>query len=531
MSAPQIHITESGNNIQLNYNGKPLYHGQHPRETIIRRINHTSIHSHTAVLIFSPILWIGIENLLQRCSHDQLIIILEFDYTLAALARTRMPAIIQNYPRAMPIIPTTDSDIETALLEIQNSNIHHIETIALSGGYRLYHERYRNIIEKCHQLIHATRYNRITAKHLGRLWIRNMLKNLYFDYNIADISACQIYGPIIVVGAGCSLEADIDALRQLRASHTIMAVDTAWPILSMHGIHADIIVVTEAQCYNMRDFIGTIPNKTVIIADITSHPSTTRALGNRILRYTSHVGELGLFTYLSSHHALPHLIPGLGSVGVIATYLALMLSTDLVYTVGFDFCYQLGKSHARGAPFMRYNAWQSHRLDPNPLLALCMRRPYFHVTDRNNNGRVTELPLTEYSKQMRRLHKNNNRMLECSAGSIVHLTERYGDVRKSITHGHVHEHKIVFHKTQDAYSSAYKQRRQFLIQLRDELARFLSARVVEPDSSALRRRFIPLDFLLFDAGAHSTRAHVYHSAADYLRHIKKMTETEHVSNT
>ena len=529
MSAPRIHIVESRDKKQVYYNGKPLYSEQQASERIIQRLAHIEIRSHTVVLLFSPVLWIGIIDFLKRCSRSQLVFIIEFDLTLAYFARERIPSIIYDYPNVRVFLPTNDNDIQQALSEVQNSKMRHLETASISGGYRLYHERYRSIIDRFRRLINVEKQNRLTAKYLGRLWIRNLIKNFYFDYRATNVVAYHITGPVIVIGAGCSLDSDIETISLLQHSHTIIAVDTALPVLLTHKITPDMVVVTEAQCYNLRDFIGQIPKEIIIIADMTSHPSSERIANNRYARYLSYFGNVGLLNYLVDQALLPYVVPALGSVGVIAMYLALELSNDNVYTVGFDFCYQLGKSHARSAPFITHYTNRAHRLQPDPLLNLCLQRPYFHVHDRENRPAVSELPLIGYAKQTEQLNSRFERLHEYSTGSIMRPDERYGKLSMS-QNKRIAKHVITFNARYSTTNNKLllKKRRIFISKLREQLTILLNTDHTEADITKLREKIIPLDFLLFDATSseHSElQTHLHRSAIDYLRYINKLVES------
>ena len=271
----------------------------------------------------------------------------------------------------------------------------------------------------------------MTARVFGRLWVRNFLKNLHSRHTGRDIAGYRIHGPVVVVGAGCSLEEEIGSLQVLQERCVIITVDSALPVLCAQGIVPDIVVVTEAQSRNIGDFIGCLARpqggwrgrggrEVLVVADMCSHPSITRVTAaGGLAMYSSQFGDVGLLGYCSENNLLPMQIPPLGSVGVAALHIALKLSTDTVYTTGFDFCYRIGKSHARGAPQLIENNSGACRLSPYPLFDLCMRRPYFKTVNRRGESVVSELPLQGYAAHLREALVDNERVFECSSGSII----------------------------------------------------------------------------------------------------------------
>lgn len=62
--------------------------------------------------------------------------------------------------------------------------------------------------------------------------------------------------PVLVVGAGESLEYCISDIKKHRESILILAVDTALSVLDLHHIKPDFIVAVDSQFYNFYDILG-----------------------------------------------------------------------------------------------------------------------------------------------------------------------------------------------------------------------------------------------------------------------------------
>jgi len=217
----------------------------------------------------------------------------------------------------------------------------------------------------------------------------------------ADISTSL---PIILVGAGLSLERERAYLRQAEAHYCIVAVDTALPILRAEKITPDIVIALESQIYNVRDVLAGIDSETILALDITAHPSLLRIIGGRrVALFSSSFAEITLLKLLEACAALPLKIAALGSVGVAALYLALQFTTENVYVIGLDFNYQMGKTHCRGAPFLTSMLNRAHLLDPDPLYAFCIARAPSRVADKYGRPSFTEPTLLNSNSLLRQL--------------------------------------------------------------------------------------------------------------------------------
>ncbi|MCF7929545.1 MAG: hypothetical protein K9L68_12285, partial [Spirochaetales bacterium] len=196
-------------------------------------------------------------------------------------------------------------------------------------------------------------------------------------------------------------------------SFTVMAVDTALPVLAAHGLCPDVVVAVEAQAANAGDFIGCRPcgsgageqgdpggaggavgnprgtaaagpDRSLggqgsddpgdprgtaaagccegyrLLADCSSYPPVIRAHRSADF-FLSDFLQNNLTDRLDQAGLLPRHLPPLGSVGVSAVYIALLHRAP-VLMAGLDFGYLPGKTHAAGSPAHRLYLSRTGRL-------------------------------------------------------------------------------------------------------------------------------------------------------------------------
>ncbi len=98
-----------------------------------------------------------------------------------------------------------------------------------------------------------------TKATMGALIQENILLNLpnLFTEPGASILTGQFEDvPAFIVGAGPSLDKNIEDLKAVDGRGLIVAVDTAYPILLRRGIKADVNVTCDPSLYNLKHFEG-----------------------------------------------------------------------------------------------------------------------------------------------------------------------------------------------------------------------------------------------------------------------------------
>jgi hypothetical protein len=154
----------------------------------------------------------------------------------------------------------------------------------------------------------------------------------------------------IVCGAGPSLERIVPLLGKTREKVLLVSVDTALPILEMHGFTPDVVVALEGQLYNAYDFLP-VSDRTgyTFVADLSSNPVAAE-LHQGTSWVLSMFDELPLLRRVARLRGIRSILPPLGSVGVAALALAQTVTNGPILMSGLDFAVTAGNTHARGAP-------------------------------------------------------------------------------------------------------------------------------------------------------------------------------------
>ena len=203
--------------------------------------------------------------------------------------------------------------------------------VPLSAGYRLAPDAYGRIRRGLEQEIMRFWQNRLTLIAMGSLQVRNVLSNLPLLGSALDFSALSTTLPVVVAGAGPSLEASLPVMARARERFVLVAVDTALPVLAALGIAPDVVVALEAQAVNNQDFLGGLPSRdgSLLACDLSVHPSAARLFEGRLCFFSSEFAPLHLWQRLAAAGLRPHAFPALGSVGVAAAHAALRITPGM----------------------------------------------------------------------------------------------------------------------------------------------------------------------------------------------------------
>ncbi len=198
-------------------------------------------------------------------------------------------------------------------------------------------------------------------------WISTVRANLATMMNGPD--GRSVYGSLngataILVGAGPSLEKNIDQLAACRGRALIIAVDTALRRLDRAGIIPDVTVAVDANDANARDVDGLgerLLEESILAADPIVAPAVVRAFRGprtffRSINFTFDL-EGNAVPMVEPLDFLLHEIAGRnviaawqsgGSVSTNAFNLCHLLGVSRVVLVGQDLAFTEGRAHSSG---------------------------------------------------------------------------------------------------------------------------------------------------------------------------------------
>jgi hypothetical protein len=413
MSEEKPRLEAASNGYQVHYRGRRLYAAHDPRGGAVRRATAAEIQPQTLVIVASPLLGYGLHELLGICPPDAVVLAVELDPVLATLPPETAPTDDRLLWARAPSADDLDRILERAL----SRRPRRTRLLNLSGGFGLQAGEYRSLAGRLDDEIRIFWQNAMTRMRMGRLWIRNLFRNLPLMAASTPLESLRSSLPIIVAGAGPSLD---DCVAELprdgsaeREQLRILAVDTAVAPLAARGITPDFILAVESQQANAGDFLtppdaggapGAGPSARTphLICDITAYPGILHRDGTGGLTFvSSRFAPTALLERLSVSGLLPPEVPPLGSVGVLGVHLAARLTTDAVYFTGLDFSYDLERTHARGAPMQTLSLARRTRIDPSPFFGMAVSRPLLRLEGKGGRPARSDTVLLSYAEQLR----------------------------------------------------------------------------------------------------------------------------------
>ena len=352
----------------------------------------------TLILCLSPVLGYGLKELAKKLPASSYLLALECDQVLMRFSLEHCdfsPFVQQRFSYIR-----TDSVAE-ALKKIESLQLFPFKkciALSCSGGVQLNQTFYDNVRLYADEIISRFWKNRITLMHLGRNYAHNTFRNLLSlarslakspvrpmrgsltrspaksltrslasspESSPAESSAWgapssknrlrlltgdeRIRKPILVAGAGPSLDTARDFIIKNRNSFFLLAVDAAAAAL-LPDIQPDAIVLVESQYWIDSAFIGLYKYGIPVFADLTASPRALQACGGSVHFFCTEYARLRYLERLYQT-LYPLILPPMGSVGLTALQLALALTDPRlpVLHTGLDFAWQNGLTHAAGS--------------------------------------------------------------------------------------------------------------------------------------------------------------------------------------
>lgn len=404
-AVPRLLHTDLGDTVS--YKGRFLYSRRDPVKNPRHMAGKAVVQPETLILVPSPLLFYGVRRLLKTLPEKCHILCVETDQQLMRFSLEHAPADLLH----CDTITVVRTDVPTALIrqidQLDIGRFRRIMLLPLSGGYQLNREAYDVLAAAAERHIQRYWQNRITLIHMGRLWIRNIIANLSRHWP-SFVSAFPVSEkPVVVAGAGESLESAFEILKKERNRVFLLAVDTALPVLTSSGIVPDLVVMLEGQLVNSGDFIGHGYRCIPLLCDLSAHPSTLGGMtGDKHFVLSLFSQNSFLDRLKKSGLSIPGLRP-MGSVGVVAVEIARMISAAPLILTGLDFCYTPGKPHARGALSHMLSLATSCRTRPVGWYANSMRFPLMRVKSNSGKDITTDLMLYSYGSDLNEFLKAN----------------------------------------------------------------------------------------------------------------------------
>ena len=344
----------------ISYRGKTLLSRIDPVAQGERLAAEIPVQEKTLYVCPSPLYGYGLAAFLQRLPENSAVLCVEADEKLFEISRKAFKE-LQHAPGGMALLEASQPEKLCAFVRETwgGRRFRRVEEIRLGGGWQLFPTLYGDFVHILRQEMAVEWGNAMTLIRLGRLYARNLIRNLALLPDGGNIAALDFASsPVLVLGAGPSLDTILDELSSCSASaggpgqrrFRIVCVDTCLPALHERSIQPDLVVILESQHWNLRDFSGAQGRKIDAAIDLSALPASARVLGGKRFFFATPWTELALFKRLEEAGLLPETFIPLGSVGLSAVALALRVSSGPVLAGGIDFSYTLDSYHARSTP-------------------------------------------------------------------------------------------------------------------------------------------------------------------------------------
>jgi hypothetical protein len=201
-----------------------------------------------------------------------------------------------------------------------------------------------------------------TLNRFGRLWVRNLARNVHAFLRAPGISRLEglCKGlPALVIAGGPSLDALLPSLRPLWERLVVISVNTPLKRCLDAGVHPDFVVVVDPQYWasrfmdwaeDPRDAGARCDIARIVVAEPSTHPRLLRkepaGPGGQTLYLCSSLFPLG--ETLEEAVGRKGKLGAGGSVATAAWDLARHLGASAIYTAGLDLGYPGMRTHCRG---------------------------------------------------------------------------------------------------------------------------------------------------------------------------------------
>ena len=367
--------TEGG--ISVLYKGRYLYSKYAPEKAIKRTVLSKPVAPGTLVLACSPVLCLCLAELCASLPENCFVLGCEFDAVLYDFSLKYIPHDIARFamlsPDELPKLPfmltKRRAETKSGAFLPPAGTFRRVLRADFSAGTQFFPQHYAALTEAAENAVMRFWKNRVTLIKFGRRFSRNLFRNIARLPRSCPIENLtqSVEKPIIVFGAGESMEKTARSIRSVQSAFYIVAADAALAPLFRFGIEPDAVVCEEAQSVIAPFFLGANGKRFRVFAGITSWPKLFDLSDGTICYFSPHYDDTAFFDSLVIRRILPCIMPPLGSVGLTATKIALMLrKTDRipVFVTGLDFSYRAGTTHARGSAPHTARLTSSFRISP-----------------------------------------------------------------------------------------------------------------------------------------------------------------------
>lgn len=280
-----------------------------------------------------------IEQLLTKCTNDELIVVVE--------------PIIKNIKRMHPKLRIIESNEESVVkneIAKLNTVISH-KTVICSPNYdKLCIQEYKMFLEIINNKFKLDTVNETTVRRYSYEWQRNYLFNLNNSRDDAPLSALynSFEFPVVIASGGPSLTKQLPLLKKVRENVVLIAAGSTVNTLQSNNIKPDFVVSIDGGEPNYQHFKEVYYHDVSLIYSMLHHYKINDSFQS--LNYyflPEHLSTLKQHFDSISDSSITTCFLGM-SVANTAFEIAIKLTSGPIALIGQDLAFTDGKTHAEG---------------------------------------------------------------------------------------------------------------------------------------------------------------------------------------
>ena len=292
-----------------------------------------------------------------------------------------------------------------------------VKVIEWRPALTIFREAYCFLLSETVEFIKQNDASARTVKQFGQRWFRNFFKNLALLSNLIYPESFTF--PIVITGAGPSLEDAIPLIRRERQDLLLMAVSSSVTAIKEGGLEPDIIVATDGGNWallHLNECFRGQGTETLCLAVSLSAALPSQCNNAKLLLMSD--GSLWQELILSKL-GIPFItLPQRGTVSAAALDLAFVMTNNMVFLSGLDLSNKGIQTHARPYSFDRIWEEKSRRFSPVYSQVFARSSLIRDGGSHNIYASWFSRQLTAYPKRLRSLGANNPVFRDLETSSI-----------------------------------------------------------------------------------------------------------------
>lgn len=432
LNKPELEQTNQG--LTVSYQNRLLYSKYNPSKAIKQTVSNLNYLPNTIFLCLSPVLDYGLSELLQSMKEDSIILCCELEQPLYDFERQnndklksdKIAFLTKDETLNLPFILQKNNYIFNDGTKLKKSGTYkRVVRIDMSAGVQFHSAFYDELHSSCVNSILTFWANRVTLTKFGRRYSLNFFRNLKLLPNTTPIEAFfnSISKPILVCGAGQSLDSTIKSILSRSDDFYILCADTALKPLLKYNIIPDGVFVEEAQHIISEAFIGTLNKKIHLFASLSSLSQLPSIYDkDKISFFTTLYTQSEFLEKLIEGKMLPPVNNPFGSVGLTAVWYALKFRKNddvSIFVTGLDFSFTKGMTHTKNAPAVINSLIKCNRLKSLNNYNASFAPGSEKTADKNNRLTFTTHTLKTYANLFNQLFADTKNLFDTTQTGLM----------------------------------------------------------------------------------------------------------------